>query len=172
MRYNKDIRRVMEQWAQWRRTKVGAHLGYPSATTLGRMMDGMPGTICPACRGRDEHCEVCFGSGRVKLDVGDKTNPAFIRSTRREPDDAQSEAVDRLMCELRRSAKMRKYFFVLWAEYVQSLGTQEMKAARMNVSHSYYRLLLHQAHALIEIGLQAPKDARRLSREPPIKSPA
>src|SRR5437879_4477789 len=105
MKYSKDTRRVMEQWASWRQTRVAAHLGYPSATTLGRMMDGMPGTVCPACRGNNEHCDICFGSGRVKLEVGDKTNPVFIRSTHREPDDEQSEAVDRVMCELRRCAK-------------------------------------------------------------------
>lgn len=154
MRHNNDIRRILEQWAQWRQTKIAAHLGFPSATTLGRMLDGMPGTICPACRGHDEHCEICFGTGRVKLEVGDKTNPVFIRSTRREPDDLQSETVDRLMCELRRSLKTQKYFFVLWAEYVRSLGSQEMKAARMNVSFSYYRKLLHQAHAVMEVGLR------------------
>lgn len=151
----KDIREAMEQWARWRRARVSAGLNWPSKSMLGKMMDGMPGVICPTCRGRDPDCEICFGEGKVKLDPGgNKINPAFVPSTYRQPDDPQSQAVDRLMCELRMSDKTKKYFFVLWSEYVKPLGTQEVKATKMSISHAYYRYLLHKGHSLMEKGLE------------------
>lgn len=152
-----DIRDKMNQWSRWRRAgKISAGLDFPSKTILGKMMDGMPGTICPVCRGHDEECQVCEGSGRVKLDPGgSKVNPAFISSTYRQPADPQSEAIDRLVCELRAGKKTRKYFFVIWEEYCSRIGTQEIKASRINLSHYYYRTLLKEAHKLLQIGLES-----------------
>ena len=156
----KDAREIMQQWARWRKCRITAGIGWPRKSMLGRMMDGMPGTNCPTCQGRGknqefETCPTCSGEGRVKLDPGGKkVNPAFIPSTYRLPDDPQSEDVDHLICELRAADKTYKYFYVLWAEYVKPNGTQDIKARRMNMSHGYYRYLLHEAHKLVELGLE------------------
>lgn len=150
----RDIRELMEKWSRWRRAKISAGLYWPSKSMLGRMLDGMPGVICPQCRGRDEDCEICFGEGKVRMDPSSKRiNPAFIPSTYRQPDDPESERVDRIMCELRASPKTIKYFFVLWAEYVKPLGTQDVKANNMNISPGYYRVLLHRGHGFVEMGM-------------------
>jgi hypothetical protein len=150
-----DIRDKMNQWSRWRQARITNGLKFPAKTILGKMMDGMPGTICPLCRGHDDECAVCEGSGRVKLDPGGaKVNPAFIGSTYRQPDDPQSQTIDRLVCELRAGKKTQKYFFVIWEEYCARNGTQEIKASRIHISHEYYRTLLKEAHKLLEIGIQ------------------
>lgn len=67
--------------------------------------------------------------------------------------DSQIEAAERLIMELHRHKKMRKYWDVLRVEY-GSVETQKVKAARMNVSHTYYRYMLHHAHAVVALGLR------------------
>lgn len=157
---SRDMREVMREWANWRKGRISAGLYWPSKSTLGKAMDGMPGTVCPSCRGRDVDCPICYGTGRIKLDPGGiKVNPAFIPSTRREPDSEINQIVDRLMCDFRSSEKTKKYFFVLWAEFVKPNGTQEMKAEqirksqRINLSHENYRYILHYGLRLVEAGI-------------------
>lgn len=72
-----NIRDSMERWARWRHYKHG---GY-GKTLISKLIDGMPGTNCPTCRGngrapgariagKQSHvvCPDCGGSGRVQLE--------------------------------------------------------------------------------------------------------
>lgn len=150
----RDVRDAMKQWATWRRGRTSAGLFWPKSTMLGRVLDGMKTVRCK-CRGSNQDCELCYGTGKVKLNKEDgKINPAFLPSHHGQPDDIQSQTIDRLMCELAMHAKTKKLFRVLWAEYVRGLGTQEVKAQRLRLEHGHYRKLLHLGHEAIEIGLQ------------------
>jgi len=68
--------------------------------------------------------------------------------------DAQSEVVDRLVRELKQSAKTKKFHDVLQVEYVSAVGPEKLNAAAMHMSYGYYRYLLCHAHAHIVIGLK------------------
>ena len=187
-----SIREKMERWARYRQFRHG---GY-GKTMLQRVMDGMPGTICPTCAGRRHlagypACPTCSGTGRVKLKPeaerhnrirckpcggkGEiegrtcmhcrgqgykwkstvKVNPAYISSTYREPDDAQSERIDRLVCELRRRHALLGYWYVIDAEYLdRRQGTQEMKALRLGIQAENYRKRLQRALEWIDLALE------------------
>lgn len=187
-----SIREKMERWARYRHFRHGG-IG---KTTLQRMMDGMPGTICPTCGGRKTHpdyptCPTCSGRGRVKLKpeaerqqriackhcqrkgeidgrtclhcrgqgyrwkVTVKVNPAYIGSTYREPEDAQSERIDRLVCELRRRHALLGYWLVIDAEYCDRRpGTQEMKALRLGIQADNYRKRLQRGLEWIDHALE------------------
>ena len=152
-----DVRSLMEKWERWRHER--SKLGY-GKTILEKCLEGMPGTNCPTCQGRGKTnsyptCPTCSGNGTVKLDPSatkGKVNPAFIASTHRLPDDETSEKIDRLICEMRAHDKTKGYYYVLIQEYTR-IGTQEMKAERMHLTHNNYRVKLHRAHDMVSIGL-------------------
>lgn len=151
------IKDLMEAWERWRRERQ--RLGY-GRTILEKCLAGMPGTNCPTCQGRGKTnayptCPTCSGEGRVKLDPSatrNKINPAFIPSTYRLPDDPTSETIDKLLCQLRAKDNTKGYYFVLMQEYTR-IGTPEIKAQRMHITHSYYRKLLQRGHELIAVGV-------------------
>lgn len=75
---SENIRDYMERWARWR---LGGGRMAPGKTILQRMLDGMPSTICPQCKGaghtaRFPICPSCGGGGRVKL----KPAPPSVRT--------------------------------------------------------------------------------------------
>ena len=165
------VRQVMEKWARWRRSgRLGAEVGWPRKTITGKFLDGMSGTNCPTCHGKGQVpaarfriksvmlvCPTCKGEGKILLDKTDrqKCNPAFIRSTHRGEADQAMVVVDRLVCDIRKSLKTEKHYYVLWSEYVtHKYETQEWKAGKLGIRHGYYRKLLHEAHVLIESGLR------------------
>ncbi len=167
-----SVRELMGNWARWRRSgRLGAEVGWPRKTLTGKFMEGMPGTNCPTCGGKGRFpaarlritsvtliCSTCKGEGTIALDKTDpeKINPAFIRSTFRGRDDRTLVVLDRLICEIRRSPKTEKHYYVLWSEYVtHKYEIQQWKANKMGITHGYFRKLLHEAHAIIESGLRA-----------------
>lgn len=146
------IRELMERWQVWRderRKETLAQLGY-GETFLKKCLDDMPGTICPACRGKNQECPLCDGSGRIDLDpeVG-LVNPAFIRATSRSVEDDTSLKIDRIMCELRRNPKTLGYYLILLQEYTR-IGTQQIKADRIHISWGAYKTKLSRAHRAVE----------------------
>lgn len=160
-----NIREILEQWARWRRYRASGDLGYPRKTILGKILDGLPSTTCTLCHGakrvagnrvgadaRWVTCPQCSGEGKIKADPdGVKVNPAFIRSTASPAgydDDPQSQHVDWLVC-----VKLTEYQrSVLLIEYTHN-GTQEMKATREGISHSYYSRTLRDAIRGVEDGM-------------------
>ncbi len=65
-----DIREMMESWARWCWCRRG---GMPAVTQLGKVIEGLPRTTCPECRGwkrtrQHSVCPKCDGTGRVRLD--------------------------------------------------------------------------------------------------------
>lgn len=146
------IRDLMVQWQNWRderRKETLAQLGY-GETFLKKCLDDMPGTVCPLCRGKNHECHICDGSGRIDLDpeVG-LMNPAFIRATSMSKEDDTSTKIDRIMCELRRNQKTLGYYLILLQEYTR-IGTQQIKAGRINISWGAYKTKLSRAHRAVE----------------------
>lgn len=61
-------RQRVENWSRWREYRYG---GY-GKSIFDRLLDGMPSTKCPACRGHKRRqggpCPTCNGAGTIKLD--------------------------------------------------------------------------------------------------------
>jgi hypothetical protein len=169
--HDPTIRELLQRWAAWRRQgRLGAEVGWSNKTLTGKLLDGLRGTRCPTCGGLGTMpggrfrakpatlvCSTCDGEGKILLDrEPEKANPALIRPTYRGSEEHTLVLVDHLVCALRQGPKTQKHFLVLWAEYVsQRYATQQRKADGMGISHSYYRKLVHETHALIERGLRA-----------------
>lgn len=167
-----SVRHLLAKWAWWRRSgRLGAEVDWPKKTITGKFLDGMPGVNCPTCSGKGKVpsarlridrimlvCPTCKGIGTIALDKRDpkKINPASVRSTRWSvQEDEVMLLLDRLVCSLRQNRKTEKHYFVLWSEYVSHKHeTQEWKAAKLGISHGYFRKLLHELHTLIESGLR------------------
>lgn len=108
-------------------------------------------------------CFRCRGAGVVTI-TQEKVNPAFIRSTYIEPSDPVSERIDRLVCELRQRQKTLSYYFVVWMEYCDDRGgTQEMKSARVHLTHTAYRLRLMRALSWIDDAMRDPRPINVIS---------
>lgn len=64
---NRDIREGLEGWARWR----DYHAGGYGKTMIEKLIEGMPGTRCPACQGSGRRrygvCGTCHGAGQVRL---------------------------------------------------------------------------------------------------------
>lgn len=149
------IRELMIRWETWRdarRRETLAQLGYGD-TFLKQCLDDMPSRVCPGCRGKNPDCVLCEGSGKIDLDPkSGKINPAFIHTTHRSPDDETSEKIDRIMCRLKNRQKTFGYYLILLQEYTR-IGTQKIKAERVNLSYGAYKTKLSRAHKHIEDGL-------------------
>ena len=149
----------------------GWTLVYPTCPTcvgVGRikakpMTERVSNTACRACM-RDGQstgqvdgrtCLPCLGSGRI-IRVVAKINPAFIPSTWRLKTDSASERIEAIMLMLRRRPRTQSYYLILLQEYTR-LGTPEIKAERMKITHEYYRKLLQRAHERMafELGFMA-----------------
>lgn len=144
------IRELMTRWQVWRderRRETLAGLGY-GKTMIGKCLDDMPTTKCNLCRGRNENCERCSGTGIVQMDPTGKICPAFIASTHCTPDDEMSERIDRIMCALRAKQKTLGYYLILLQEYTR-VGTQKIKSERIRLSWGAYKTKLSRAHRCV-----------------------
>lgn len=152
---NKKIQESMQRWADWRdeqRKEILAQLGY-GETMIGKCLDDMPTTVCNLCRGKDDDCQRCNGTGKIIMSPTGTICPAFIPSTHRASDDETSQKIDRIMCELRRNGKTLGYYLVLLQEYTR-IGRREDKAGRMHLTTSAYKMRLSRAHEKIRDGLR------------------
>lgn len=150
----------MEVWARYRMGRADSGNGWPKKVILGKMQDGMPGTGCPTCGGKGSvsgalygvarakvSCLTCNGDGKVKLDGGNKVNPAFIMPTGSRKfmdDDPRSQKVDWLVCTVLTEYQR----VVVMATYTQN-GTQDQKSSKMGISQGFFSKLLGEAHDLI-----------------------
>jgi hypothetical protein len=57
------VKACMDRWARY---YTGA--GYGSMSITGKLMQGMRSTTCP-CRGNDERCPLCEGTGKISGDL-------------------------------------------------------------------------------------------------------
>jgi hypothetical protein len=152
----KDLLRIWEVWRDPRRKETLEQLGY-GETFLKKCLDDMPGTYCPACRGKNQECPLCDGSGRIDLDPETGLmNPAFIRATNKAMADDISARIDRLVCQMRSRDKTKGYYFVIMQEYTRD-GDERIKAERMLLKVPAYRTKLCRAHAWIEERLFGPQ---------------
>jgi hypothetical protein len=143
----------------------GWTIAYPTCPTcvgIGRikarpMTELVTNRACKTCEVKDEYgnrkstgevngitCLRCKGSGRV-VRIFAKINPAFIPTTWNLRIDDDSARIEVAMHELSERPRMQSYYFILLQEYTR-LGTPEVKAERMHISHEYYRKLLQRAH--------------------------
>lgn len=68
-----ETRERMDGWARWRHHR---NAGY-GRSLFERLLDGMPCTKCPACRGHKRRlgsaCPTCHGTGRIKLEENERS---------------------------------------------------------------------------------------------------
>ena len=156
----------MEEWARWALNRSSN--GYPTITTLGRMLKDMPSAKCTTCDGSGRlngkkwhvqgfiQCPQCEGIGRIKLqDSTDKINPAFIPITKhnchipRIQFNHLAYAVD-LVVRNRLTPRQQQ---VVALEY-QEPGTAWRKARLLNILPSVYSRHLQRAHNKVSKHLQ------------------
>jgi len=157
----------MDAWARFRLGRIDGGLGYPRQVLLGKIMDGMPGTNCPKCRGTGKvtieapgiakmraDCPICEGAGKVRLDhTPSKANPAFITGNGPKTgynDDPISQRVDWLVC----TAITEDERAVVMAEFTWN-GNRDRKITKLHIRHSTFHSLLDSAISKIEDGLQS-----------------
>lgn len=139
------------------RKSLADHPVCPTCSGTGRIkakpkMERISNVACKKCRkdgkstgqidGRT--CLACKGSGRIfrmKVEI----NPAFIHSPYVQKTDGVSERIELIMYRLGRQPRTQGYYHVLAQEYTR-LGTPEVKAERMHMTHDYYRKVLQRAH--------------------------
>jgi len=158
---------LMERWARYRQGRIDGGTGWPRQVTLGKIMDGMPGTDCPRCKDavtgssvgyihvpgpggikQKTTCPICEGARKVKVDSSpNKANPALIHGSGPRmafDDDPLSQRIDWLVC----TALTEDQRAVVMAQYTQG-GTQTMKARRLGISQGYFSELLGEAYKII-----------------------
>lgn len=156
-----QVRFKVEEWVRWRRPSSNG-LGFPRTTQLGAVLDGMPSTDCPTCRGRRRayggDCPTCSGSGKIKSDpdVG-KINPAFLKSTRitgYQPDNPVCERIDRLVCEMKRlefEGKMypARAYYAFMQEFCRQDHRRTQWMQRFNIMQNEFEYLVNQSLTFI-----------------------
>ena len=161
-----DIIDIMHNWARYM-VDPPHNNGWPRQVTLGKLLDGMPGTDCPRCKdavtgasvgfihitapgiaAQKVECPVCFGARRAKLDHSpNKANPVLIRGNGSRygfDDDPISQKVDKIVCtcltETQKSVIIITY---------TGKGKQTWKAHQLKISQSYFSEILGKAHEII-----------------------
>lgn len=161
-----DIIEIMNNWARYR-VDPRHNGGWPRQVTLGKLLDGIPGTDCPRCKdavtgasvgfvhisapglaAQKLECPVCNGARRAKLDASQsKANPVFIHGNGSRygcNDDPVSQKVDRIICTYLSDAQKH----VVISSYTEN-GTQTWKARKLRISQGHFSSLLGQAHEII-----------------------
>ena len=156
-----DIIEIFHTWARYR-DDPSYNTGWPRQVTLGKLLDGMPGTDCPRCKDAltgfsvgfihiaaaglaklKIQCPVCAGARSVKLDTSQsKANPVLIRGNGSRygwNDDPISQKVDLIICTLL-SLNQKD---VVIQEFTKG-GTQADKIRKLGLTQSKYRSLLDE----------------------------
>jgi hypothetical protein len=153
-----DIVSVLEEWARWMAQR---HFhGWPASTVLGRVLDGLPSTLCTLCLGKKWLqgakfglqgkivCPRCSGQGSIKINDSEALiNPAFISSTDstyRIPKiqfNYLAHKVDLVV----QTGLTRRQKQVTYLEYGEP-GSQYRKAKILKISPPAYSLHLKKVH--------------------------
>jgi hypothetical protein len=162
-----DIIEIMHAWARYRDDKSQNNGGWPRQVTLGKLLDGMPGTDCPRCKDavtgasvgfihiaapglalEKVECPVCHGARRAKLDASpSKANPVLIHGNGSRygwNDDPISQKVDHIVC-----TKMSEDERVVVIQEFTKGGNQADKIRRLHLTQSTYRELLDDAIGIV-----------------------
>jgi hypothetical protein len=163
-RHQREADALLQRWSRWRigdRIAVRRQLGY-GVSVLAKVLDGMPTTTCPECRGAKKRalpvmagdrlriesvdCPACSGLGWIPgRGTPTQINPAFILGRPCRLDDSELLEVDRAVCKL--TKKLKK---VVMAEYVRyPIMLQRDRAKRVGYSEGHYRKLLDMARSKI-----------------------
>lgn len=157
-----DIIEIMHAWARYR-LDPNYNSGWPRQVTLGKLLDGMPGTDCPRCKDavtgasvgfihieapgiatQKVECPVCHGDRRAKLDASpSKANPVLIHGNGSRygwNDDPISQKVDYIVC-----TKMSDDERVVVIQEFTKGGNQNDKIRRLHLTHSVYNQHLDKA---------------------------
>ena len=158
-----DIIEIFHTWARYRDDKTHNNGGWPRQVTLGKLLDGMPGTDCPRCKDaltgasvgyihiqaegiapQKVPCPICDGARKVKMDASpNKANPVLISGNGNRygwNDDPVSQKVDLIVCTILTEDQR----VVVIQEFTKN-GTQNDKIRRLRITHSRYNGLLDEA---------------------------
>lgn len=157
-----DIIELFHTWARYR-LDPSYNTGWPRQVTLGKLLDGMPGTDCPRCMDavtgvsvgfihveaegiarQKVTCPVCDGARRVKMDYSPaKANPMLIHGNGSRygwNDDPVSQKVDLIICtKMTDDQKL-----VVIVEFTKN-GAPSDKIRRLKMTYSTYNNLLDEA---------------------------
>ena len=157
-----DIIELLHTWARYR-LDPHYNTGWPRQVTLGKLLDGMPGTDCPRCKDaltgasvgfihidaegiakQKVQCPVCNGARRVKIDYSpSKANPMLIHGSGSRygwNDDPVSQKIDLIICTIMTDDQK----VVVIQEFTKN-GTMRDKIQRLRMTYSQYNGLLDEA---------------------------
>lgn len=157
-----DIIEILHTWARYR-LDPNHNRAWPRQVTLGKLLDGLPGTDCPRCKDavtgasvgfihidakgfarQKVTCPVCEGARKVKLDYSPtKANPALLHGNGSRygwNDDPVSQKVDYIICTVLDEDQR----LVVIYEFTKN-GNQNDKIRRLRITHSKYNHLLDEA---------------------------
>ena len=157
-----DIIELFHTWARYREDPH-YNTGWPHQVTLGKLLDGLPGTDCPRCKDavtgasvgfihidaegiaqQKVTCPVCEGQRKVKMDYSpNKANPMLIHGSGSRygwNDDPVSQKIDMIICTVMTEEQKA----VVIQEFTKN-GTQNDKIRRLRMTHSAYNGLLDMA---------------------------
>lgn len=157
-----DIIEIFHAWARYREDPHHNN-GWPRQVTLGKLIDGLPGTDCPRCKDavtgasvgfihidaeglakQKATCPVCEGARKVKLDYSPtKANPVLLHGNGSRygwNDDPVSQKVDYLICTVLEEDQRE----VVLQEFTKN-GNQNEKIRRLKITHSRYNDLLDES---------------------------
>ena len=156
---------IIELFHTWARYRLDPHYntGWPHQVTLGKLLDGMPGTDCPRCKDavtgasvgfihieaegvarRKVECPVCNGERKVKNDNSpNKANPMLIHGSGSRygwNDDPVSQKIDLIICVKMTERQKEVVIF----EFTKN-GTMRDKIKKLRMTYSQYNGFLDEA---------------------------
>lgn len=157
-----DIIELLHTWARYR-LDPSYNTGWPRQVTLGKLLDGMPGTDCPRCKDavtgasvgfihidaegiamQKITCPVCSGARRVKIDYSpNKANPMLIHGSGSRygwNDDPVSQKIDLIICTKMTYSQKK----VVLQEFTKN-GTMRDKIRRLRMTYSQYNGYLDES---------------------------
>lgn len=156
---------IIELFHTWARYRLDPHYntGWPHQVTLGKLLDGLPGTDCPRCKDavtgasvgfiyieaegiarQKVTCPVCGGQRNVKMDYSpNKANPTLIHGSGSRygwNDDPVSQKIDQIIC-IKMTERQKE---VVIYEFTKN-GTMRDKIKKLRMTYSQYNGHLDEA---------------------------
>lgn len=161
-----DIVEILHTWARYR-LDPSYNTGWPKQVTLGKLLDGMPGTDCPRCKDavtgasvgfihiaaegialQKVQCPVCNGARRAKIDCSqNKANPVLISGSGSRygwDNDPVSQKVDMIICTKMTDRQKE----VVVQEFTRN-GTLRDKIRRLRMTYSQYNGFLDESIEIV-----------------------